>query len=93
MSKIYVGQSNLTISLITGATLENVQAAKIKYKRPDGTQGEWTGTTSGQLVEYSTSNGDLPTAGTWTLWVYIVFNDNRISVGEPSTLVVYAEGQ
>jgi len=90
--KIYVNQSNLTLSLITNNTLTDVSSALIKYKRPDGTFGQWTGTVNGTLVEYALQNGDLYTSGTWVVWVYITFTSGKISIGEPSNLVVNEQG-
>lgn len=90
--KIYKNQSNLTLSLITNQDLTNVTAQLIKYRRPDGTDGEWTATINGTLVEYQVQNNDLAYSGTWTLWIYLTFNDGRISIGEPSELIIYEQG-
>ena len=90
--KVYVNQSNLTLSLITNNTLTDVSSALIKYTRPDGTQGQWTGTVNGTLVEYAFQNGDLYASGTWVVWVYITFTSGKISIGEPSDLVVNEQG-
>ena len=90
--KIYVGQSNILLSLITSISLTDATSAIIKYKRPDNTYGEWTGTINGQLVEYPFQNGDLYVAGKWIVWVYITFSSGKISIGEPSDLVINEQG-
>ena len=90
--KIYVGQSNLTLSMITNVTLTSVSSAVIKYKKPNSDEGQWSGTVNNTLVEYSFSDGDLNVAGTWTVWVYITFTNTKVSIGEPSTFEVYTQG-
>lgn len=93
MSKVYINQTNLTISLDTGETLTNVTTALIKYKKPDGTSGQWTATASGQSVSYAVSAGNLNVSGRWTIWAHITFANGKTSIGEPSVLTVYQEGQ
>ena len=39
------------------------------------------------------ANSDLDMAGNWTVWVHITFADTRISIGEPSTIKIYEEGE
>lgn len=90
--KIYKNQSNLTLSLITGQDLSNVATSKIKYRLPDTTEGEWTATITGQLVEYEVQNNNLSQIGDWAIWVHLTFNDGRISIGEPVTLTIHEEG-
>ena len=91
--KIYVGQTNLTLSMITNVTLTNVTTALIKYIKPDSTEGSWTGTVNNTLVEYGFQTGDLNVSGTYTAWVYITFSNGKISIGEPSTFIVYNQGE
>ena len=90
--KIYVNQSNILLSLITGQSLVSVDTAVIKCQRPDGYINEWTGSINGQLVEYQLNNGDLPVSGVYTLWLHITFTNTKVSISEPQTLTVYEEG-
>lgn len=91
--KIYVGQSNLTLSMITNVALTGVTTALIKYKKPDSNEGSWTGTVNNTLVEYVFSNGDIDVSGTWTVWVHITFTNGKVSIGEPTTFEVYNQGE
>jgi hypothetical protein len=91
--KIYANQTNITLSLITGTDLTDVDVALIKYKRPDNTIGSWTGSVNGQLVEYTFVSGDIPSAGDYYVWVHITFLNTKVSIGEPSLLKIYTEGE
>lgn len=93
MSKIYLLQSNLTISLNTGIALANVDEALIKYIKPDGTEGQWTATVVDSKIEYNIAAGNIDQIGEWTVWVNITFTNTKVSVGEPAKLIVYKEGE
>lgn len=93
MSKIYLLQSNLTISLNTGIALASVDVALIKYKKPNGTEGQWTATVVDSKIEYNVAAGDLDQDGEWTVWAHITYANSKVSVGEPATLIVYNEGE
>jgi hypothetical protein len=87
---IFVGQTNLRLHLITGQSLSGATEALVKYKKPDGTTGSWTGTVSGQSVDYKFTDGDLDAAGDWTVWAYVTF-PSGISIGKSSVMKVYTE--
>ena len=91
--KVYRKQDNLTIKLNTGVRLENITTALIKYIKPNGTQGQWTGVSDGTAISYNFTPSDLDPAGLWTVWVHITFADTSVSIGEASTFRVYEQGQ
>jgi hypothetical protein len=43
----------------------------IRYKKPDGTTGEWIGTRNGTSIEYTTVDGDIDQTGNWRFWSFI----------------------
>ena len=96
MGKIYVGQNKLTI---TCTVSQDITAATclIKYIKPDGTTGSWTGTiqTAATGIYYYNiaSTAILDVAGTWVLWGHVTFSDTKVGVGEPVNVVVYTEGK
>lgn len=93
MNKIYLNQSNLKIILDTQVTITGAQELKIKYRRPDNIEGEWTGVEEDSTsVSYTFSDGELNKVGLWVIWAYVVFSDGRNAPGEPVNLRVYAEG-
>ena len=96
MGKIYVAQTALrfaaTLSIdITGATV-----VQIKYKKPDGTEGEWDAVVSDAstgVIYYNVADADvLDVAGVWTLWGYVTLASGKSVPGEPFNKKVYAEG-
>lgn len=65
------------ISLDTGKDLSTASNPEIHYKKPvSGDTGEWTGTISGQKVEYQTTDGDLDEYGTWQFQAVVDFGSN-----------------
>lgn len=69
---LHVGDVGAIIRLVSSTDISSQTALKIKYERPDGVKGEWTGTINGTTnVQYTTLvASDLPVAGTWTFWAY-----------------------
>lgn len=90
--KIYIGQDNLTLSLITNNDLTDAQTALIKYEKPDSNVGEFIGTANGSLVEYQVQANDFNIEGDWKMWVHITFTNGKVSIGEPSILKIYKQG-
>lgn len=67
---IYVGQGYLTITLDTGISLAGAASPRIYYKKPDGTEGYWEGTISGENISKQLDNDDLDQAGIWQFQAY-----------------------
>lgn len=78
MAKIYKGDIGTKIRLnarydISGA--DTPEKRKIKYKKPDGTTGEWQAVIEGtQYAYYLTQSGDLNVAGKWDVQIYVVLS-------------------
>lgn len=97
MEKVYKGQTALQVRLNTGISLHNALECRIKYKKPNGTQGYWiaerdTSTTYSIFYNVESEN-TLDIAGTWTLWSYIIFNDGKEAPGAPVSMTVFEEGK
>jgi hypothetical protein len=95
MGKVYKGQNKLRIQL-TGNVDVSGGTCYIKYRRPDGTEGEWPGTigtASTGVVYYDlVTTSDLNQAGRWAVWLYVVFSDARVAYGNPYYFTVYDQG-
>jgi len=96
MASIYKNQTKLRIQRtvsqdITGATL-----LLIKYKKPDGTEGQWTATSSDDsngVIYYDVTLGnEIDQSGRWIIWAYVTFSDGRSAPGEITYLGVKVEG-
>jgi hypothetical protein len=93
MDNVYVGQDSLRIELDTGVDLSTALSVVIKFIKPDGTTGSWTGTVSETKVYYDfTSTATLAISGIWTVWAYATFADSRVAAGAPAQFTVKAEG-
>ena len=69
----HVGDIGTIIRYTTTTDLSGNSALKLKYKKPDGTTGEWTATVySTYSAQYGTTEAtDLDQAGSWKLQVYV----------------------
>ncbi len=69
---IFENQSLLNILLDTSYDISSATSAKILYKKPSGTEGEWIGAVSDTTkILYDVQDGDLDEVGTWTLQSYV----------------------
>ena len=72
-----------------------IASATIKYKDPNGTEGEWDAThdSVNRLVYYDLPLGtNLGTAGIWSFWNYYIMVDGRVIPGETWRQRIYSEG-
>ena len=87
MSKIYTGQDFIiTLTLSSTGTLTDATSAVIKYKKPSGSEGQWTGvlSTTAKTVAYTMSDTMVSSAeyGGWRLQPVVTFSDGKIIPGE-----------
>jgi hypothetical protein len=95
MSKIFVNQTKLTLTLDIQDDLTNVTTALIKYINPNGTTGDFTATIDipSNKISYAVlSTNDINVVGSWRLWAHLTYNDGKAIAGQASTMVVYKEG-
>jgi hypothetical protein len=97
MGKVYKNQSGLRHELETGQVLTGVLDTKIKYIKPDGTEGLWQAQVNGNNVYYDFTEkpgggSELDQVGNWKTWAYVTFQDGRKAPGEVFILKVYEEG-
>ena len=85
---IYINQGYITIELETGVSLSGASGQVIKYRKPSGTTGEWTGVISGTKLTYEVQEGDLNQAGTWRLYGEMTI-DSRTAITDAVNLVVH----
>ena len=94
--KIFENQTKLTIKLALGSSIEDIQEALIKYRKPDRTEGSFVATVESQtggLISYIVqSANDIDQHGPWDFWAYLTFNSGRIIVGSRASVYVYKEG-
>jgi hypothetical protein len=95
MGKIYAGQSALRITVKTFTDLEGILMAVIKYRKPDGSGGEFSagvGDPARGVIFHECVEGELDMPGWWTFWAYITFEDGRTAAGEAARTFIWREG-
>ena len=94
MSKIYVNQNSLRLTLQTGVDISEASNLLIKYIKPDkATTGNFSATISGTTdLYYDFAGTELDTPGEWTFYAFVIFSDARTAPGEPVYITVYNEG-
>jgi hypothetical protein len=95
MNRIYKGQSALRITVKTFTDLEGIISAIIKYRKPDGSTGEFpTGIADSAkgVIFHECIEEEIDTAGWWSFWAYITFGDGRTAAGETAKVFVWDEG-
>jgi len=89
---LYIG-SSIAISVpctIDGIALDSgdVQSAKITFKRPDKTTGEWTATVVGDALEYETLESDINQSGIWVLQPEVTFISGATIPGSSGSMII-----
>jgi hypothetical protein len=95
MSRIYAGQSALRITVKTFTDLEGISSAVIKYRKPDGSAGEFgagVGDAAKGVIFHECIEGEINMAGWWRFWAFITFGDGRTAAGETAKVFIWREG-
>lgn len=96
MGKIYVGQSDLTIKLETGKNLTGISNVSIITKNPSGVVGAFPATVMDAIkgtIQYAvTSTNDINAFGDWKFWAKVVDAQGLISIGEPTVIKIFKQG-
>ena len=95
MGRIYVNQTDLTISLTTNKDLTGATSLKIVYKSPQGVSGEWNAVMQDApsgIIKYDIV-APLSEPGVWRIWAKVINSSGKLMVGEPTQFMVYNEGQ
>jgi hypothetical protein len=96
MSRVFKKQSALRITIKTFTDLEEILSAVIKYRKPDGSAGEFAagvGDSVKGVIFHECIEGEIDMAGWWTLWAFITFADGRTAAGEAAKVYVWKEGR
>lgn len=76
----FVGDT-IKIILKTGIDLSGFSDLRIRYRKPDGTTGEWAAEVSlenSTYMEYTTSQSDLDQSGKWTFQAFARDEDTAV---------------
>ena len=64
---LHVGDVGAIIRLTSSTTISSITSPLVKYRKPSGTAGSWTGVLNGTTnLQYTTSAGDIDEKGVWT---------------------------
>ena len=95
MSRIFQNQSALRITLKTFIDLEGIKTAVIKYKKPNGQQGEFSAGISdvaNGLIFHECLDGEIDLSGWWVFWAFITFADGRTAAGQAAKVYIWKQG-
>jgi hypothetical protein len=95
MGRIFKGQSALRIVCKTFTDLEGIISAIIKYRKPDGSTGEFgagVGDATRGVIFHECIEGELDMAGWWVFWACITFADGRTAPGEAAKVFIWDSG-
>jgi len=98
---IFKNQTSARVILQTDVNFStnDVTTKLIKYKKPSGTTGSWTGTTltgsetTGKIYKDFSSTDKFDEAGTWDIWAHLTFTDTRVANGAVVKYGVNNEGE
>jgi hypothetical protein len=94
--KIFSGQSALRVTVNTFCDLEGIDNAVIKYRKPDGSMGEFAAAvadTAKGVIFHEFIEGEINLSGWWAFWAFITFSDGRTAAGEAAKVYVWNEGK
>lgn len=96
MGKIYVTQASVIMYVHTDADLSEANSVYLQGNTPSGASFVQLPCTildtDKGLLSVPVSNTTFPTAGTYSLWVYVEFIGGAESWGEPFHLNIYEPG-
>ena len=100
MGKVYIEQTDLTISFECGKSLNVGDIALIEYISPQKEKGTFNGTITDAVkgivvfnVNNTVSEFKALGAGTYTFWLKITDSiTGLVSIGEPTSLSIYSKG-
>jgi hypothetical protein len=97
--EFYENQTLATINMTVPSTVDLNDAASviIKYKKPNGFQGEWNAeivdADAGTIKHEVVSRYELDDTGWWYFWTFTQMNDGREMPGVPIPVYVYEQGK
>lgn len=95
MGKAFDTQTVLKFTACTGVDITGASARKIKYKKPDGTKGEWVAAEEGDPLLGKISYEIVEALGAfngWMMWAWIEFSEGKSAPGEARKIMIYEEG-
>ena len=95
MGRVFIEQTALRITLKTYVDLEGIENAAIRYRKPNGKNGEFSaavGDTEKGIIFHECIEGDIDVSGWWSFWAYITFADGRTAAGQAAKVYIWKEG-
>jgi len=87
--KYYVGDIGTDIIVDCGSTITGATNTKLKVRKPDGTEVEWTATIDGtDNLKYATIADDFSVAGTYLLQASLTLS-GWAGLGETAHFIIY----
>ncbi len=71
MEKLYKGDIGILFVVDCKISVTGATVSKLKVKKPDGTEVDWTGAPFNNTIQYTIQTGDLNQAGEYRLQSYV----------------------
>lgn len=68
----------ISLDFFGNVDLSTATATTIRYRKPTGEEGTWTGTVNGTAVDYTTVADDIDEAGTWYFQAFAEYADGTV---------------
>lgn len=92
-NNVYIN-NDLQLTLETNTDISGANTYQIRYKKPDGTVGYWSGSLVGTTqIRVQIDNADLDVAGIWTFKSYVSYATGEIYQGDPVTYEIKRKWQ
>ena len=89
MGRIFKGDVGVDLRVDTKIDLTGASQTTLKVRKPNKREVEWTATTSGTELRYTTASGDFDVAGVYRICAYVEFGAASKHTGETAELTVY----
>ena len=96
MNRIFNGQTVLRITLNTFVDLEGIERAVIKYRKPNGKNGDFSAAVEDAekgIIFHECIEGDIDCSGWWSFWAFITFFNGRTAAGQAAKVYIWKEGR
>jgi len=96
MGKIFLRQTALRITLKTFCDLEGIILAVIKYRKPNGSTGQFAAAVGDEVkgvIFHEVIEGEIDVSGWWAFWAFVTFGDGRTAAGEAARVYIWNEGK
>jgi hypothetical protein len=95
MNRIYIGQTDLNITIRVNKPITGATTTRINYIAPNQQRGHWNASISdgaNGVLSFAAVNDEFNQVGNWTIWPEIVFSNGLRNMGTTNQVSVVNAG-